>query len=213
MLINLISWAQISVFVLASTLLCLAPGPDNIFVLTQSITNNAKAGIVTTLGLCTSLMVHTLLVVLGITALFQQSPLAFNIIKYSGAAYLLHLAYQAFTAQNDISIDKKENNLTFSKLYKRGVIMNITNPKVAIFFLAFLPQFINESEGYIKVQLLMLGSLFIAIAFIIFSLVSLLANYVGQYLQQHNNTAKYLNHTAGSVFIALAAHLALLDNQ
>ena len=199
-------------FVAASCLLALAPGPDNIFVLTQSAMHGRKAGLLITLGLCTGLIVHTVAVALGVAVIFQASALAFTALKLIGAAYLLYLAWGAFrAAAADINTDKKQAALSDATLYKRGIIMNITNPKVAIFFLAFLPQFADPSSGSITTQLLLLGALFIMSALVVFSLIAVLSGSLNTWLTQSDSAQETINRLAGLVFVGLALKLATAE--
>ena len=147
----------IFVFITASVLLALAPGPDNIYVLTQSMIVSRIAGIIITLGLCTGLIVHTTLVAFGVAVIFKTSVIAFSILKYAGAAYLLYLAWKAIAASGDELNLHKDTNSSFLYYYRRGIIMNVTNPKVSIFFLAFLPQFTNPENGPVTLQIIFLG--------------------------------------------------------
>lgn len=201
----------ISLFVIASIALSLSPGPDNIFVLTQSAMNGRKAGVFVTLGLCTGLLVHTATVSLGVASIFQSSEIAFNILKIAGALYLLYLAWQAFTASSTKVSELPEAGANWKQLYIRGVIMNITNPKVAIFFLAFLPQFADPSIGSITVQMIAFGCLFIVTTFCIFSLVAWSAGFLGEWLKGSDSAQKIINRIAGTVFIGLAAKLAVSE--
>jgi threonine/homoserine/homoserine lactone efflux protein len=198
-------------FITASTVLAFAPGPDNIFVLTQSIVSGKSAGIKITLGLCTGLIVHTSIVTFGVAAIFQTSLLAFNILKYIGAGYLLFLSWKAFKASSsDIKINKN-NKLSSWQLYRRGIIMNVTNPKVSIFFMAFLPQFANPSRGSITIQLLLLGFMFIIVTFVVFGLISQLAGIIGKWLMKTKKAERILNILAGSIFAGLAFKLAITE--
>jgi threonine/homoserine/homoserine lactone efflux protein len=194
-------------YILASALLGLSPGPDNIFVLTQSIANGRKTGIIITLGLCTGLLFHTSIVAMGIAVLFQTSVLAFNVLKYSGAAYLLFLSWKSFKASSgNINLAEKEK-ASFAQIYRKGIIMNVTNPKVSIFFLAFLPQFTDASRGPVTFQIILLGIIFIIITFIVFSGVSLFAGLIGEWISKSEKGQIYLNRTAGVIFAALAIKL------
>lgn len=132
-------------FFMASVLLALAPGPDNIFVLTQSSLYGKRSGLSVMLGLCTGLVFHSFAVALGVAVIFEQSALAFSVLKLAGAGYLLYLAWLAFRASATEIQGKGNGEIRLLKLYGRGIIMNITNPKVSIFFLAFLPQFADRS--------------------------------------------------------------------
>ena len=195
-------------FFSASLLLALVPGPDNIFVLTQSIFQGKKSGLIIMLGLCTGLIFHTLAVILGVAVIFQTSIFAFTILKIIGAMYLLYLAWQIFKAGNQ-KIDTKNNNanIDYKKLYYRGIIMNITNPKVSIFFLAFLPQFTNPNLGSIPLQMLLLGILFLIAALLVFSLIALYSAKLGKIINKSDKSQKILNKLVSLVFVALAIKL------
>lgn len=197
------------IFVAASAALAVAPGPDNIFVLTQSAVHGSKAGIFVTLGLCTGLLVHIAAVALGVAAIFQTSAIAFTVLKVVGALYLLFLAWQAFRAGNENIGTSSAKPVAIKALYLRGILMNVTNPKVAIFFLAFLPQFADPSRGPIPVQIIMLGAAFIATAFTIFSLIAWGASQIGEWLNQSERAQIFINRLAGTVFVLLACRLAL----
>jgi threonine/homoserine/homoserine lactone efflux protein len=198
-------------FITASSLLALAPGPDNLFVLTQSMSKGARPGIMVTLGLCTGLVFHTSAVALGVAAIFQTSIVAFNILKYIGAAYLLYLAYLSFKSSSKSNIKADKHNLSDLKLYKRGIIMNVTNPKVSIFFLAFLPQFTNPQNGNVTIQIFMLGAIFMLCALVIFSSIAILAGKLGNWFNRSKNAENILNKVAGTVFAGLAIKLALSE--
>jgi threonine/homoserine/homoserine lactone efflux protein len=144
-------------FFSTSILLALAPGPDNLFVMTQAAQQGRTAGLLVTMGLCTGLLAHTAAVTFGLATLFTASASAFTILKLAGAAYLLYLAVQAFRAGTDTGPLRSADHLRAFVLYRRGIIMNITNPKVSIFFLAFLPQFTDPSKGPLTLQLIQLG--------------------------------------------------------
>lgn len=195
-------------FMLASALLSIAPGPDNIFVLTQAALYGRKAGILVTLGLCTGLMVHTTAVALGMAAIFQHSALAFNALKMAGAAYLIYLAWQAFRASASHTNGLDSRECSSGELYRRGIIMNITNPKVTIFFLAFLPQFASLEHGALAAKIFVLGGLFILIALLIFSAIAIASGALGIWLNGSPKAQVFLNRIAGLVFVALALKLA-----
>ena len=198
-------------FLTASLLLCIAPGPDNIFVLMHSMLRGVGSGLLVTLGLCTGLLVHTSAVALGVAVIFQQSLLAFTMLKLCGAAYLLYLAWGAFRARASGLGSVKAAALDKVALYRRGIVMNITNPKVSIFFLAFLPQFTNPAQGHLTLQLLELGAIFIVCTLFVFGVVSLLAGKLGIWFNQSPKAELIMNRVAGSVFAALAIKLSLTD--
>ena len=196
-------------FSIASALLSIAPGPDNIFVLTQSALFGRRAGILITLGLCTGLIVHTTAVALGVAAIFAVSTTAFTVLKLAGACYLLFLAWQAFRASASHLDDGPVSTLPATgALYRRGIIMNLTNPKVAIFFLAFLPQFAEPAAGNMPAQLFLLGLVFIAVALGVFIAIACLAGLIADWLKGSARAQILLNRLAGLVFTALALRLA-----
>lgn len=195
----------------ASVLLALAPGPDNIFVLTQSALKGKLVGLVVTMGLCTGLLVHTSAVVLGAAVIFQTSALAFHALKYIGAGYLLYLAWHAFRAGATRVDSQQAQEISLWRYYVRGIIMNVTNPKVSIFFLAFLPQFTTPGRGSLSLQLIVLGLLFIVATFVVFGAISLLAATLGQLLAKSDRLQILLNRVAGTVFVGLALKLATAE--
>ena len=199
---------EIALFIAAAVALALAPGPDNVFVLMQSALHGPRAGIVVTLGLCTGLLVHTAAVVLGVAALVQTSAIAFTVLKLAGAAYLLYLAWGAFRARASGLPGNAPQALTVAALYHRGIIMNITNPKVAIFFLAFLPQFADAQRGPVWAQVMLFGALFIASAMVVFCTIAWAAGFLGSWLRRTPSAELIMNRVAGAVFIALAIRLA-----
>lgn len=200
-------------FIIASALLGIAPGPDNIFVLTQSALYGKKSGVLVTLGLCTGLIVHTSAVAFGVAAIFQTSVVAFTALKIVGALYLLFLAWQAIRASAS-SLEAPGSNLRSSgALYRRGIVMNITNPKVSIFFLAFLPQFASPDNGQLAPQIFFLGGVFMAVSLVIFSLVAALAGWLGGFLNRSPRAQLVLNRLAGAVFAGLALKLITASAQ
>jgi len=208
MILSMIPIDTLTAFFMASVLLALAPGPDNIFVLTQSALRGKSAGLLVTLGLCTGLLVHTTAVAFGVAVIFQASAVAFTALKLFGAAYLLYLAWHAFRASSqDISADRS-NGMSAGRLYRRGIIMNVTNPKVSIFFMAFLPQFADPARGPLSLQMLLLGGVFIVSTILVFGGIALMAGSIGQWLSRSPKTQVVMNRVAGLVFVGLAIKLA-----
>lgn len=202
-------------FIAASTALAVAPGPDNIFVLTQSALHGRKAGLYVTLGLCTGLLAHIAAVTVGVAALLNTSIIAFTMLKVAGAGYLLYLAWQAFKAgSTDVNAMTQSANkpaLSSTALYLRGIVMNITNPKVAVFFLAFLPQFVDPSRGATAGQIIMLGVAFMSVTMIIFGAIAWASGYIGEWLRRSPKAQIAMNRISGVVFILLACRLALSE--
>jgi threonine/homoserine/homoserine lactone efflux protein len=195
-----------SVFMLASILLALSPGPDNLFVLTQSALHGRKVGWLVTLGLCTGLLVHTTAVVIGVAALLKTSATAFAVLKLAGAVYLLWLAWQMWRATT-LPAGKSQPPLHAWQYYRRGIIMNVTNPKVTLFFLAFLPQFTDPAWGGVSLQLISLGLGFIVATVVVFGSIAMLAGVIAPVLQRSARLHRVLHGLAAVVFVALAIRL------
>ena len=197
-------------FLAASILLTLAPGPDILYLLTKSLASGAKSGITLAAGLVSGIVFHTFLVMVGVAAIIQNSQLAMLALKIFGAAYLLFLAVKSFKAAKrgaQLSMKKSDGENNFAALYRRGVLMNVLNPKVLLFFLAFLPQFVNLSAENASLQIILLGVTFAAQAFIIFSAVAIGAGKVRKLLLQKKNLAQILNFVESAVLAIIAVTL------
>lgn len=194
-----------------SILLCISPGPDNIFVLLQSAMHGRRAGLLVVAGLCTGLVVHTSAVALGLAAVFAASQTAFTVLKLVGALYLAWLAWQAFRAPVGALPEGQAQTGGAARMYRRGVFMNVTNPKVGIFFLAFLPQFVNPALGAVSVQVFWLGLTFIVATFLVFGAIACFAGVAGGFLRASERAQRALNWLTGCVFLGLAARLALAE--
>lgn len=205
---DLFSIETILAFISASVVLSFAPGPDNIFVLTQSAIKGWRVGVHTTLGLCSGLIAHTVLVSLGVAVIFQTSQLAFQGLKIIGACYLVFLAYRTIRSEG---IDFKDSDKPNKSFYLTGVVMNLTNPKVAIFFLVFLPQFVNVDSGSVSTQMFFLGLIFILCAFCVFSFIAYLSSFLKPLLRKSPALVKRLNIFAAFVYIALALNLLFIS--
>jgi len=203
---ELLSAETIIAFVTASVVLSLVPGPDNLFVMTHSALKGWRIGFYTTLGLCTGLIGHTVLVAIGVSVIFQTSAIAFNGLKIIGACYLLYLAW--LSLQNkDLNLGGNGNDNANRSYYLTGVIMNLTNPKVALFFLVFLPQFVNTDNDNVTLQIFSLGVLFILSALCVFTSIAYLASLLEDILKKSKTVNKNLNILAALVYFALAFNL------
>ncbi|HJG08232.1 MAG TPA: LysE family translocator [Megamonas hypermegale] len=196
-------------FLIASMLLTIAPGPDIMYLLAKSLADGARSGISLALGLTTGLIFHTTLVIIGVAAIIQQSPLAFAILKYAGAAYLLYLAWGAFHAQGNLKLNAVNKSGSYFKLYRRGVIMNVLNPKVLLFFLAFLPQFVDLNSDSVSLQIAFLGFIFGLQTLVIFSLVAICAGKVRDYILNIKNFNKIMGYVQGIVLLLISLALII----
>ncbi|WP_425077190.1 LysE family translocator [Psychroserpens sp. S379A] len=200
-------------FVLATSVLAISPGPDNIYVLMQSIVNGKIFGLATVAGLISGCLVHTTLVAFGVSAIIKENDSLFFIIKLFGALYLLFLAYKAYTSKSDLklssdNVPKKD----LLQLFKQGFIMNVLNPKVSIFFLAFFPGFLFSNTLSTISQFYVLGLLFMFVSAIVFSSIAMLAGSISEFIKQHSNVGLYLKWMQIIVFVGIAVLILASKN-
>ncbi|HMZ86920.1 MAG TPA: LysE family translocator [Giesbergeria sp.] len=200
-------------FFVVAVVLALTPGPDNIFVLVQSVQRGWRLGLAVVLGLCLGIVGHTAAVALGLAAVFAASSMAFTVLKFCGAAYLAWLAWQALrapaaTAQGPEGSAPATQAPGWWKMVGRGIVMNLTNPKVLIFFLAFLPQFADPARGSVALQLMVLGLVFMLATMLVFGAVACFSGVFGTLLMRSAWAQTLLNRVAGLVFLGLAVRLA-----
>ena len=190
---------------IATSVLAISPGPDNIYVLMQSVVNGRKFGLATVAGLISGCLVHTTLVAFGVSAIIKESDLLFFIIKLFGASYLLYLAYKVFRSKAELSLTSDDiPEKSMLQLFKQGFIMNVLNPKVSIFFLAFFPGFLFSETMSTITQFYVLGFLFMFVSAIIFSTIAILAGSISDYIKQHKRIGLYLKWLQIIVFVGIA---------
>lgn len=196
-------------FIVAVAILTLMPGPDILYVLSQSVIEGAKRGVLIAAGLCSGLIVHTLLVALGVGAIISANETIFNTLKFAGAAYLTYLAIDSLLdirrAKKEASEEKPEQRLSSNfSYYKRGIMMNLLNPKIIIFFLGIFPPFITDSENGFR-NTVILGGLFIVISFSIFSLVAMLAGEMSRRFLKVNSSSPTLAIVKAVIYLGIAS--------
>ncbi len=202
-------------FLSTALALNIAPGPDVIYILTKTIANGKKTGFASSLGVCTGALFHVMAASIGLSAILVTSSLAFTIVKFIGVGYLLYLAYQAFKSagtQLTINSGQKKSKESFWSAFRQGVLIDILNPKVAIFFMAFLPQFVREGHGSVPLQLLLLGILIILVAIIVEFAYILLASVLTNKINNNQQFSLWLDRFVGSIFIALGLKLAVTSH-
>ena len=198
--------SSILFFIVTVALFGLVPGPDIIFVITQAVTKGKKEALYVSLGLTTGCMFHATLASFGVAFIFQQSALAFNALKTLGVIYLLYLAYKTFINADKEITATDENKAKLG--YFKGVLMNILNPKVILFFLAFLPQFVPSNVNHISLYMFMLGVIFMLVTLVVFSLVAILASQLNTHLISKPKTMTKVNKGSAFVLGGLAILLA-----
>lgn len=197
-------------FTIATLALAISPGPDNIYVLTQSLANGTKSGIATTAGLISGCIVHTTLLAFGVSAIITASNEIFYLIKILGACYLLFLAYKVYNSNEHISLPTDVPKNSYSQLFKTGVIMNLVNPKVMIFFLAFFPGFLWNKEGNTIFQFYILGIIFMVVSFFTFSTIALAAGRISMLVLEWKNMGLILKWLQIVVFVGIGMYILLL---
>ncbi|GMV95202.1 MAG: lysine transporter LysE [Candidatus Hydrogenedentota bacterium] len=200
------------IFTCASVVLTLAPGPDIIFLIAQGVSKGRRAGFSTAMGLASGCLVHTIGAALGVSVIFRTSALAFQGLKIAGVLYLVYLAWKTVrTPASDAGDTSPETvHINGRALFVRGVLMNLLNPKVALFFLAFLPQFASPERGPVWMQMVLLGIVFTAQVVIIFGAIGLFAGQVSEWLRRGPlaSAGRYMRWAVAAVYIALAIRLA-----
>ena len=192
-------------FVLSVMALAITPGPDNIFVLMQSVVYGKKYGLATVAGLMTGCIIHTTLVAFGVSVIIKENENIFLGIKIAGAIYLIYLAYKVFKSSSDITMNSDNiQKKTPMQLFKIGFTMNVLNPKVTIFFLALFPGFLFSETLFSVIQFYVLGGLFILTSFIIFSSIALLGGTISERIQKNKSIGIWLKWLQIIVFIGIA---------
>ncbi|MBR9758069.1 MAG: LysE family translocator [Algicola sp.] len=192
-------------FVLATSALAISPGPDNIYVLLQSITHGKSSGLATVAGLISGCLVHTTLVAFGVSAIIKENENLFLVIKLFGAAYLLYLAFKVFKSHAELHLDNKGvPKKSLLQLFKQGFVMNVLNPKVSLFFLALFPGFLFDATLSPVLQFYVLGGLFMLVSALIFSAIAMLSGLISDYIKHHASIGMYLKWLQIVVFVLIA---------
>lgn len=194
-------------FLIAALALNLAPGPDMLYVIGRSVGQGRKAGIVSSLGVFVGCWVHILAAAFGIAALLRSSPVAFNVVRYAGAAYLIYLGIKMLAQKTDLSSQQLKAE-RLGVIFRQGAITNMLNPKVAIFFLAFLPQFVDARRGSVVLQILLLGLIFNVGGTLVNLAVAYAGGTLGELLRRNQSIARLQRRFTGLIFVGLGLRLA-----
>ena len=202
-------------FLLAGIILNLTPGNDTIFILTKSIGQGRKAGIVSALGIGTGSVFHTILAAFGLSLIIAKSILLFNIIKFAGATYLIYIGYKMLTDKSQLKTGEVilSNSVDYWEIYRDGILTNILNPKVALFFIAFLPQFIDPTLKNTILPFITLGTTFIATGTIWCLVLAMFASAIFSKLKASKKVSTYINRVCGLTMIGLGIKVALTERK
>jgi RhtB (resistance to homoserine/threonine) family protein len=200
-------------FILTGILLNITPGNDTIFIISRSMAQGKKAGFMSVLGIATGSLIHTTLAAFGLSIIIAKSILVFSIIKYAGAAYLLYIGYQMLTDKTSLNTENSffEKSINLKKVYRDGLITNVLNPKVALFFISFLPQFIDSSVSNTVLPFLKLGITFTITGTIWCLILANFASFIFSKLKHNKILSSYINKTCGTVLVGLGIKIALLS--
>jgi threonine/homoserine/homoserine lactone efflux protein len=198
-------------FLAASIAITVAPGPDNLQVLARGISQGRAAGLVAALGFAAGISFHTTLAALGVAALLKSSPMAFEAVKLAGAAYLIWIGIKAIRSKGLSSAHERPGQ-PLAVVFRQSVIGNLLNPKVTLFFIVFLPQFVNPHGGQsVMLQMLELGGVFMLQTVVVFSVFGVAAGMIGAYLKRRPKVGVWLDRLAGATFIGLGIRVAFKD--
>ncbi|MFN8374166.1 MAG: LysE family translocator [Anaerolineae bacterium] len=201
--------SRLPLFMLSALGLLLIPGPAVLYIVTRSIHQGRRAGIVSVMGVHVGTMFHIGAAVLGLSAILLSSALAFDIIKYLGAAYLIYIGVRTLMTPEQTVAEKKVETSSLRRIFSQGVIVNVLNPKTALFFFAFLPQFVDTARGSAGLQMLLLGCLFVGLGLITDGSYAMLAGTFGGWLKHSKGFARVQRYVAGTIYIGLGVTAAL----
>jgi threonine/homoserine/homoserine lactone efflux protein len=196
-----------------TVLVCIVPGPDMLYIISRSTGQGRSTGVVSCLGIATGGLLQTTAVALGISSFFLVVPIAYDIIKYVGAAYLVYLGIRFILSREEMLTSSCDGKADFRKAFLQGSLTTLLNPKVALFYVAFLPQFVDPIRGHVPLQLLILGLLFNITSLAVDTSVALLASLLGTWLKRRSGAAKLIHWLTGSVLVGLGVRLAFSGRQ
>jgi threonine/homoserine/homoserine lactone efflux protein len=205
--------AKFVLFIGVSWALILAPGPDMLYVITRGVTQGRKAGMLSAIGVICGILVHTTAAAFGLTLILQTSAIAFLIVKYLGAVYLIYLGIKAWQDKGTFNLQPSSSSLSLRKIFWQGVLSNVLNPKIAIFFLAFLPQFVDKGSSNVALQMVILGLTFACFGLCFLLVVGYSSGAIGSWLTHRPQYPKFLQRFAAGILIALGIRLALTERQ
>lgn len=208
----MLDWSTLTLFITAASIMVLIPGPNTLFIVARSIEQGRAAGIVSSLGVQTGTLFHIVAAAFGLSALILSSATAFNVLKYAGAIYLIYLGVKTLLAKEKFEQAQAGEKTTLKSLFLQGAVVNILNPKTALFFFAFLPQFIDASRGAIAGQIFILGLILVILGAFSDSVYALTAGSIGNRLRGNLKLLRAQKYFAGIVYIGLGALTALSGN-
>ena len=205
--------AKLALFITVSWALIIAPGPDMLYVITRGMTHGRGAGMLSAVGVICGILVHTTAAALGLTIIFQTSALAFLIVKYLGALYLIYLGIKSWRDKSNFDLQRSSSPVRSSQLFWQGVLSNVLNPKIAIFFLAFLPQFVDKGSGQMTLQLIVLGLTFAFFGLCFLLVIGYSSGTIATYITGRPQYAQFAQRVSGGILIGMGLRLALTEQE
>lgn len=202
-------WSTLSLFIAAALVLVFTPGPNTLYIIARSVQQGTMAGIVSSLGVQVGSLFHIAAATLGVSALLLSSALAFSVVKYVGAAYLIYLGVRTLLTREKVAETETVEEKSLSRAFYQGILVSLLNPKAALFFFAFLPQFVNAKRGSAATQIMFLGAIVVVLGASSDSIYALLSGSVGNLLRGNLRLLRAQRYFAGSVYIGLGAMTAL----
>ena len=209
----MIETTKFALFITVSWALIIAPGPDMLYVITRGMTYGRGAGMLSAIGVICGILVHTTAAALGLTLIFQTSATAFLIVKYLGALYLIYLGIKSWRDKSNFQLERSSSIVSSRELFWQGVLSNVLNPKIAIFFLAFLPQFVDKGSGQVTLQLTVLGLIFAFLGLCFLLVVGYSSGTIGSWLSHRPQYAQLSHRLTGGILIGLGMRLALAERK
>jgi threonine/homoserine/homoserine lactone efflux protein len=205
----MIDAANLATFVVVVLGLFLIPGPAVLLTLARASAGGRRVGLATGLGISTGDLIHSVMATFGLSAVLMTSALAFDVVKFAGAAYLVFLGLKSLLERGDDLQLGAAQPVDVARAYRQGVLTEVLNPKTALFFLAFLPQFVFPARGFVIGQFALLGAIFVGLSVVYISLVALVAGHLSDWLKRHRRIGRWQGRVVGVIYLALGARLAL----
>lgn len=206
-------WSNLALFFAASWILIITPGPDMIYVITRGISQGRKAGVVSAVGVTLGILVHTIFAAFGLAIILRTSAMAFLAVKFAGAGYLVYLGIKAIKDKTAFTFHNDKPQVSIRTVFIQGMLSNVLNPKIALFFLAFLPQFVNPRYGNASIQMGYLGLTFALFGVVFLVLLGYFSGGIGSWLSRKPNFTEKIRWFTGSILIALGIRLAFMERR
>lgn len=203
----MLSSSQLMIFSAASLALIFTPGPDIIYVMTRGMAQGRGAALAAAAGFALGNFAHIFFAVVGLSALLMASPMAFNLVRYAGAAYLIYLGIRMFRGASALNLAAEGAAMSNGQVFRQSMLANILNPKVALFFLAFFPQFVRAENGHPQIQMVLLGTVFVVLVLLGFGVVGFFSGWLGMWLRKSSRAEVWIGRIAGVILILLGLSL------